>query len=295
MDFTERLRRITDLFVEGTGVYLGDDPQGHPILVWVNKLNSFQVEEARRDGAARRGLRLAELGKPDTPERAAMNSEVVLWTVEELRQRWVNQKSEELYLDVLNDIEADPEWRDKLGMIRRLPTLLREANAAEDDPRRQELVEMQQGYFQAIADGQEQKQKDALREAAKMSRKDLQADFLERWRQRLSLDEFMEERRVTELFYALRACEATRKDGAFDHTDCNHSQRALAEREQVRGLPEGVIVKCIEALDAVTLTEREAGNLDAPASSSASSERPNVEEDSTPSTPAEISAGAPTT
>ena len=71
MDPAERLRRITDLFEEGVVVPLGEDLDG-PILLWVNKLNSFQVEEARRDGVARRGMRLAELGKPDTPERAAI-------------------------------------------------------------------------------------------------------------------------------------------------------------------------------------------------------------------------------
>ena len=110
-------------------VSLGDDLDG-PILVWVNKLNSFQTEEARRDGVARRGMRLAELGKADTPERAAIDSEVEQMTDDELRQAWVNQQAEEMYLAALDDIDSEPEWREKLDVIRRMPTLLEEANAA---------------------------------------------------------------------------------------------------------------------------------------------------------------------
>jgi hypothetical protein len=45
------LDRVTDLWVEGTTVYLGEDPQG-PLCLWVNTLNSFQHDDARRDGQA---------------------------------------------------------------------------------------------------------------------------------------------------------------------------------------------------------------------------------------------------
>src|SRR3954466_14924513 len=116
MDYAQRLRRITDLFEEGVVVPLGVDQTGD-LLLWVNKLNSFQTEEARRDGVARRGMRLSELGKPDTPERAAIDSEVETMTLDELRQAWVNQQAEEMYLAALDDIDAEPEWRERLDVI----------------------------------------------------------------------------------------------------------------------------------------------------------------------------------
>src|SRR3954466_13668623 len=100
MDPAQRLRRITELFEEGVVVALGEDTTG-PILVWVNKLNSFQTEEARRDGIARRGMRLAALGRLDTPERAAITSEVDNMTIEELRTAYVSQMAEEQYLQAL--------------------------------------------------------------------------------------------------------------------------------------------------------------------------------------------------
>src|SRR3954466_15236125 len=164
MDPAQRLRRITDLFEEGEVVPLGMDTTG-PILVWINKLNSFQVEEARRDGVARRGMRLSELGRPDPPDGAALDSEVENMPLDELRQAWVNQQAEEMYLAALDDIDAEPEWRDRLDVIRRMPTLLEEANAAADDPRRQELLDAQTSYFEAIASGQQNKQGQALKDA----------------------------------------------------------------------------------------------------------------------------------
>jgi hypothetical protein len=294
MDLAERLRRITDLFEEGVVVPLGEDLDG-PILLWVNKLNSFQVEEARRDGVARRGMRLADLGKPDNPERAAMLSEVEQMTLDEVRQAWTKQQAEEQYLTALDDVDSDPEWREKLDVIRRMPTLLDEAGAAPDDPRRQELRDLQRNYYAAIAEAQKSLQDQTFKDSEGAEREKLTKEFMERWRQRISLDEFMEERRVTELYFALRVCQATRDGNTYDHAPCDHSQRALEAREQVRGLPEQVIEKSIEALDQLNVTPRDAGNSDAPVSSSAPSEQPSVPEDSTPSTPEAISNGSLTT
>ena len=119
----DRLRRVTDLFVEGTEMPLGMDDQNKPVVVWVNKLNSFEVEEARRDAVAARGLRLLELEKEDNPERQAMLSQVGRWSDDRLREARVDQQSDELYLAVVNDLEADEEWGEKIGMLRRLPQL----------------------------------------------------------------------------------------------------------------------------------------------------------------------------
>lgn len=300
MDSIARLKRVTDLFVEGIEVYLGDDDSGNPVVVWVNKLNSFEIEDARRDGVARRGERMAELGKPDNPERAGMEAEMATWTDEGLQRAWVTQKVDEVYLDVLNDIETDPEWRERVERMRRLPDLLDDGNVPEDDPRRKELAEEQNAYVQAVADGQAAKHKELLEEAAGMERSALERDFAEKWRQRQTLDEFMEERRSTELFIALRECQATRKGTAddgrqlWDHTNCNHNQKLLPDRKMVRQLPEPVIAKVIDAVDGLRISQREAGNSDAPASSSASSGQSSAAEvPSIPSIPTEMPSGAP--
>lgn len=301
MDNISRLKRVTDLFVEGTEVYLGDDDEGKPVLIWVNKLNSFEIEEARRDGVARRGERMAELAKEDNPERAGLEAEIALWTDEGLRRAWVGQKIDEVYLEVLDDLETDPEWRERVERIRRLPQLLDDDNVPEDDPRRIELENEQTAWLTAISEGQAKKQKDLLAEAEQQERADLERDYIEKWRQRHSLDEFMQERRTTELFIAMRECVGTfsghGSDGRrlWDHTDCNHQARFLPDRKSLRTLPEPVIERIIDAVDNLRVSQRDAGNSGAPASSSASSGQRNEQaEVSTLSTPAETPSDAPT-
>ena len=295
-----RLRRVTDLFVEGEEIYLGTDEQGEAVLIWVNKLNTFEIEEARRDGITQRGLKMRDLADKDNPERAAFDAEVQLMSDEKLRQAWVNHHVEEMYLDVVNDIETSPEWREKVEEMRRAPQLLRDAGAGEDDPRWKQLEETQIAYMEAIRAGQEKAQREALKEAEEFTRPDLETSYFEKWRERQTLDLFMEERRITEIYVSARECWAVstgKVDGkdTWDHRKCDHSKRLLPARSMVKSLPPQVIGRIIDVLDNMTTPQREAGNSDAPVSSSASSEPSSVSEaPSTPSSPDETPRGAPT-
>lgn len=295
----DRLRRVTDLFVEGTERYLGTDDQSKPILIWVNKLNSFETEEARRDGLVRRGERILQLSVEGSPERQSLKTSIAGWTDTELARARVDQLTEEIYLEVINDVEGEEEWREKLAMIRRLPSLLADQKAPADDPRRAHLEEITTDYLEQIRIRQEKRQKERLAEFEGVERERLERDFFESWMNRISLDEYMEEKQATELFYAIRDCVATEKgrgaDDAilWDHTDCDHTSRLCNERSQVRSLPEAVIEKAIEALEAISVPQRESGNSDAPPSSSGSSEQPSTEEGSTASTPEVTSPVAP--
>lgn len=295
----ERLRRVTDLFVEGTEVYLGQDDKHQPVVIWVNKLNSFETEEARRDGMVRRGQRMIELTKDDNPEFTHMRAVVSGWTDEQLRRQRVDQRAEEIYLDVVNDLQGEEDWREKVAILRRMPTLLDDEKADADDPRRQEVEDLQTGYLTEIRKRQEAKQKETLQEYAGTERDDLEKEFYDGWRERMTLDDFMQDRRITELYYAMRDCYATeigRDENTgklrFDHGKCNHTVRLLDTRAQVRDLPEDVLNKVIDTIDDLSVNQRESGNSDAPASSSASSEPQSEEEGSPASTPVETSHGA---
>ncbi len=296
MDINGRLRRVTDLFVEGEEVFLGLDETGDPVVIWVNKLNSFEIEEARRDGIVQRGLKMRDLAEEDNPERQAFFAEVRLLSDEGLRHAWVNQRVEELYLDVVDEVESAAEMREKAELLRRLPQLLSDAEAAEDDPRRQQLQDLQTEYLEAIRVGQEKRQKEALREAEGYDRADLETSYFEKWRERQTLDIFMEERRITEIFVAARECAAKRVDEVtWDHSACDHNIRLLPERALVKKLPPGVVERLVDTLDRITATTRESGNWGAPASSSASSEPSSVPEaPSIPSSQEETPVAAPT-
>lgn len=302
MSGLSRLRRVTDLFVEGTELYLGQDDRNEPVVIWVNKLNSFEVEESRRDGVSARGLRLLELEKEDSPERQALVNQLTRWDDEALARARVDQMSDELYLGVVNDLEADEDWAEKIGILRRMPELLKDEAAPDDDPRRQQVDGLNGEYLETLRDRLGKAQDQKLREFGKQDREQLVEDFMEAWRNRLSLDEFMQEKRRTELYAAMRDCKGVelpaQTEGGnvrWDHSGCDHTQRLLGSRAEVANLPEGVIQKVMDVMDGVTVPQRESGNSAAPASSSAPSEQSNVAEDSTVSIPTVTLPDAPTT
>lgn len=297
--------RIIDLFAEGTELHLGDDPDGNPVVVWINKLNSFEVEEARRDGITYRGLRMANLSKKDNPERQHLESEIALWTDDELREHWAGQQSEENLLKAFDDLEAEEGWQEKADWLRRAPQLLADRQVDDEDETVKEFAKLQAERTRLLGELHQKRHEETLARAQDMTRDELERSFFENWRQRLTLDEYIEEKRVTELWIALRQCSASRVHGpggsvSWDHSTCDHSQRLLGNdkgsRARVRTLPPEVVEKAIEKLDAITLNSRDAGNSDAPRSSSAPSERSSESEAaSTPSSPGATSGDALTT
>lgn len=296
----DAIRRITDLFIEGETVLCGRDDENKPIVIWVNKLNSFEVEEARRDGLAARGLRLIQLQKDDDPEFVSLRSIVDTWDQDTLAQRYVEQHDDQIGLEALNAVESNKQWREKADTIRRASTILADEGADPSDQRFQALQELNDEFLERINKERERIAKEKLADAKTMSRKALEKAFYERWRFEQTAGDFMTARRQTELFFAMRECSAVDGDRdergriQWDHSSCTH-RRLLNERSQVRDLPEALLEKVQDALDRVTVGAREAGNLDVPASSSASSEQPKQAEESTPSIPVETSGDAPTT
>lgn len=293
-----RLRRVTDLFVQGAELVLGQEDDGTAILVWINKPNSFEVEEARRDAAAARADRIMELRAPDNAELIALNDTLEGWSNEEIVDARVNQQADEHWFQAAQDIEADKEWRENLDYLQRMPQILSDANAPDDDPRRDRLSEINTAYMDELQKRVKAIQDEAKSDLAKIDHADLREDFRTAWRERASLDVYMKERRVTEIFYCLRDCRATRDadNARWDHSDCDgHTARLLENRADVVGLPDTIVTAAIQGLDGLEVGQRTSGNSAAPGSSSASSEQSNEEAGSTPSTQTGTSPDAATT
>ena len=273
----DAMKRVTDLFVEGTEYYVGDDANG-PVVFWINKLNPYQTEEARRDGGSARSQRMARLADPEDLETKGIIAELSLWTDENLAEQCLAQRSDELYLDAFNDLDTDEGMKDLRERVERMPQLLGDSNASEEDQRVKDTIEDQENWFTALHEAMEKKNREALSDLKAQPREKLEASFLERWRQRHTLDVFMEEKQATTLWYAIRQCKAKRAgqgpDGKplWGHGECDHSQRWLSERKLVKDLPGEMIEKVIGLLESVTVTPLVAGNSDAPTSSSVSSE-----------------------
>jgi len=276
----DRLKRITDLFVEGDVLVLGDDESGTPVVIWVNKLNSFEDEECRRDGLAARAERLLMLTE-NHPEIVNISIQMDKWSHDDLVEQAARQKYDEDYLLSLDDIESEEAWREKLDYLRRMDTIHNDANLPDDDPRRTEYVKWNEDYYKRLRELADKRQEERRQALTGMSVEDVRSQFLEDVKQRLSMDTFMEERKITEIFFSARDCQGTRVEDRWDHSACNHRVRLIPNRSEVRSLPEDVIRKIVDKLSEVTVDRRTAGNSDAPASSSASSELLKQEEDST--------------
>lgn len=205
----------------------------------------------------------------------------------------LSQEADEMWMNAVNELRSDKDWREQLDYMERMPQLLADEGAGEDDERSKKLATINRDYLEAIRQHVESTQSKRRAELSEQTREDLEEDFYERWRERASIDEYMREKRVTEIWYAMRDCQATGDPrSGWDHRTCNHSRRLLDERREVRELPEDLILRVIEALDELEMPVREAGNLAAPATSSASSEQHNAAEESTPSTPDETPSDA---
>lgn len=297
-----RLRRVTDLFVEGTTVNLGMDEDGNAVLVWVSKLNSFETEEARRDGVVERGRRISELAKPDNPEHLSVLTDIRDWEPDELAEHMLEFDADKHYLEVIDDLQSDEDWAELLERMRRLPELLDDEGAPEDDPRRATLAEEQMGYLDELRKRQGDKHEVAKEALLSIPRVDLETGYVKAWRERAAIVTFMKEQRVSQLYYSTRDCAAIQGDldpaggYIYDHDGCDHAKRMLTARAQVTTLPETLIEKLTDAYDSVAVGAREAGNSDAPRSSSAPLEPSSISEDqSAPSIPEEIPSVAPTT
>lgn len=288
---TDILRRITQLFALGEVLELDENTR-----LWIQKPNSFEVEDARRDGVTARTARMLELSAEDNVEARGQRFLMSRMSDDELVQARLAQKGDELYLGAMNDLDADPDWVEKLAVIRRQGSLLDDQGAPQDDPRRQQLHELNVEYLQAVQAALAKRTDAARSELVGVDRADLEAEYMEAWRQTASISTFIDERTVTDLWNAMRLCSATRRpDGSWDHSGCAH-ERLIESRSDVRLLPDELADRVTAILERLNTPEREAGKLDAPASSSGSSETSSAPEaGSEPSFPEAKQPAAPTT
>jgi hypothetical protein len=299
MSKIDKLKRVMDLFEEGKELVLNPNRgEGEPpALLWVNKPNSFEVDEARNDGIAARSLRIQRLKSGEDPAIRAFDLEIEPLTDEEIIERVVQNHFDTDYILAMDDVELDEEWTAKLEMIRRGGAALEDAGVPQDDPRWAELTKTSEEYMAVLRAKLDERQKARTLTYDGKSRGELRDDLLNQWVEREGMAEFLAEKRITEIYFSTRDCLATqrREDGRWDHSACDHGVRLLDARSEVRSLPEELLTALHDTLSALEIDPRTAGNSDAPVSSSASSEPQSAPEDSTPSIPVETPSGVLTT
>lgn len=297
------LRRLSDLFVEGAEAYLGDDDGGKPVVIWMNKLNSFEAEEATRDASVRRAERMAELG-PDSAEVRGANVEMALWSDQELRERIVADEGDLILMETFQNLQTTEGWSELEDYVTRAPGMLTDEDVKPGDPRFDTLEAKIAEYNERLRVEREVVLDDHMKDLSGIARDKLEAKFMEGWRTRRTSDEWMIAKRTTELFLSARECKATMAGGGrtlageivWDHSGCDHSARFFSERKSLHKVPDGAMQRLVDVFEALRTPPRTAGNSDAPASSSGSSEPSSAPEaPSSPSSQVETPDAVPTT
>jgi hypothetical protein len=282
----DRLRRVTELFVVGKEIELGvDEIDGRPVLIWVQKLNAFEEEESRQDGLAARGMKLRELSNPDSPDMAAVERQLAGCGYLELQEILLDHFADEDRGSAKNDVDSTEEWNERLPEIQRYSELLDDDSVDEADSRRTQFKELWDEYQVAIEEALKKRRADRRSDLRTQTEEQIREQLIERIRGLMGAMAFLEAKRVTEVFFALRDCRAIpSKDSSkpWNHTSCMHP-RLMPKRADVRDLPAEITLKVIAALEEITVPMQEAGNSDAPTGSSVSSEQANTVEDSVPS------------
>lgn len=267
-----KLKRIVDLFTEGETCFLGDDENAKPVCVWMNKCNSIEEEEARLDSQSARTEKLLAMADPMHPEVAHLHMIMAEWSDDELFEAAANHQYEENTVHALADIEADKEWTERLEYLRRQPELLDDAKVEEDDPRRKQLEEYNKQYFEKVSELVKERQEKTLAEIKAKGRAVVEEEFLKMYKDRLAIDHYILEGRISKLFFSARECEASRaEDGAWNHSQCDHSKRLFSNRSEVREMPEHVLNKILETFESMMVGGKNVANFPEPQNSSESS------------------------
>ena len=280
-DLMKKFYRLTDLFTRGTEIVIGEGEDA--MVLWVAHLNSFDRAEVQKDGAAARARRLHTL-RPTDNEMVIIEQTLAESTRDQLIDQLLRNKSNDHYVKAYDDIRTDKVWREKIDALERGDEQLRDQGDAADEQEIERLSELNTEYLEEMSRRQAQFKDESRAELENLEDEEIKDAFRESIRQHMASLAWMDESRISEIFYSLRECNSP-VGPPFDHSSCDHSVRLCPTRADVRRLPDVVVDRARDAIIALSVPIRDAGNSAAPRSSSASSERQDVAEESTVSTP----------
>lgn len=281
-----KYKRVQDLFVEGAVLEL---PDGQP--VWVQVLNPFEAEDCRAAAQTARARIMLALREHGSDEEMQLRSRYAQagreGAIEHIAEYEANRKLPQL----LEELRYDPEWVERLDMAEQTDVMAREMTDAE----RELLVQINREYLAEVSKRIEDEKDFHVRQLESLDDEALYARYRDAWVERSGTDRMIAEYELSETYYAARACDATRVEGEWDHTGCDHTQRIFESKEEARGAVAGLLALIRQTLGEIQITVQEGKGSGSPTSSSGSSPTPSSLEGSTPSTPDGTSTAAPST
>lgn len=282
-----RYRRVTDLYVRGTEVLLRDDS-----VLWVQTLNPFEVDEARRDAAAARSRAILTVREIGTSEYESVRANLAMRGRQAVMEDICGLQETQWYIKAVQEIQVDDTWKERVEIMARSEELIAIPPEAEE----QELLAKIQGDYIAEIQKRATAEHDyEMMRLAQLSHEELLEKYGEAWMEHRGNAVGIKEYEIAETYFGSRVCDAVvNEDGSYDHEACKqHRELAWESKEEVKDLPEDLYQQIRAGFDAIAMTDRDARFSDRQGSSLESSPLPSKPEDSPPSTPGETSTTAP--
>jgi len=288
-----RLAKLTDLFEEGVVLPLKAQDGTEAIVVWLNKLSPFESEQASHEGRIARArimLAIREIGTPEADVFAVQSDNLDKATVIDAL---LNVKDNERTVKVIRELHSDKEWTEKLETLEWSSEQLE--GLADDDPQVALMTKILDEYQLEIASRTAFLRNEMRNELAALPESKVRDLHRESFAEQQGISAFLREKSKSETFYSMRVCTGTRTDdGRWQHTDCDHHQRWLDERNEVDQFPEPLLRQVQVAYEALNMAPDAARFLGGPASSSEShgpSSKPEEPKDSGPAETSEELVG----
>lgn len=273
----QRFRRLTDLFVAGRTIELPDGSH-----LWVQAINAYERDECVSDGQVARA-RLVLALKDQGTERLKIEAKLVERGREALEAELVEAKVDEKYSDFVTEMEGDPDWTERLAILRR--TDWTQAATPGEEAERELVEKIFNDYTGALQGRLDDEREWQQRHYHRVDEDELLDDYLDVWLDRRGAEVASAEYALTETWYATRYCEATDIGGVLDHTRCNgHPDRVFETKSDAKAAPDALQKLINQALNELAMAGRDPKGSASPASSSDSSPTPSAAEGSTPST-----------
>lgn len=284
-----KYKRLPDLYVVGKELVFKDD-----VVMWLQALNPFQMDEARHDAqVARSRIVMALKSEHGSDERSKVTASLFEDGREAAVQRLVEAKVGEKILEVVAAIQNDPDWKERLEIQERGEDI----RATPKDEAEIKLLEQIEGeYVNEVVSRQETERDYYLQHYGAMDEAALTEAYIDWYVERRGSTVAMAEYALTEAWYGSRVCDGKLTEDGWDHSGCDHHQMlAFDSKAEVRELPEGIQQMIADGLRELNMTVREAKNSPRQGSSSESSPLPSAPAASTPSTQDATPVGAPGT
>lgn len=278
---TRALSTIMDLFVEGKEAVIQPPGQTKPMVVWVNKLSTFEQEDADRAGRAARARRMLEWDR-DPDEQAIFEFESHEHELDAIVKALADNQSTDYMLAASYEVRAEEAWQERLALIDDAGEISEEEASEEH----MLLVkQVNEEFTEAIMAVYERRRQEAIAELKQEPREEIVKRYRAAWRDNRGREAFIIEQRRKQVLFAARVCDATLTDeGVWEHSKCKHHiVRLMNGPADLEHLPEVVYEAIRTTLDVISMSPDRAGNSDAPMASSGLSEPQFAEEESIPS------------